>query len=38
MARIDDYISTLDFGYNTRIGEQGITGGQQQRIAIANVV
>ena len=40
MARIDDYISTLDFGYNTRIGEQGITlsGGQQQRIAIARAL
>ena len=36
-ANIDDFVSTLEEGYDTYIGEKGIklSGGQQQRVAIA---
>ena len=36
-AEIDDYIQTLPFGYNTKVGERGLrlSGGERQRIALA---
>jgi ATP-binding cassette subfamily B protein len=40
MACIDDFIDQLPLGYNTRIGQEGLTlsGGEQQRILIARAV
>jgi len=38
-ANIHDYITTLDKGYDTWVGERGVklSGGQRQRVAIARV-
>jgi ATP-binding cassette subfamily B protein len=40
MACIDDFIDTLPLGFNTRIGQEGLTlsGGEQQRILIARAI
>jgi ATP-binding cassette subfamily B protein len=40
MACIDDFIDNLPLGYNTKIGQEGLTlsGGEEQRILIARAV
>lgn len=39
-AQIDDIIQALPYGYDTRIGEQGLllSGGERQRLAIARAI
>ena len=40
MACIDDFIDQLPLGYNTRIGQEGLTlsGGEEQRVLIARAI
>lgn len=39
-AQIHDFISSLELGYNTRVGERGLklSGGEKQRVAIARML
>jgi ATP-binding cassette subfamily B protein len=39
-AQLDDFISSLTHGYDTKVGERGVTlsGGQKQRVAIARAL
>ena len=40
LAYADEFITTLELGYDTRVGENGVllSGGQRQRIAIARAI
>lgn len=40
MAQLTDWVNTLEYGFDTKVGEKGIqiSGGQRQRIAIARAL